>query len=155
MRRFTAIAVAGALALAVAPSAASAGSAPALRHVPLPFVHASVAFLPPPIPAPRFEIVTAYPGYGSVWVPGYWAWGGRPSGYSWVHGGWHRPPRHGAYWVAPHWSRGHGGHRWVHGHWRHGGPGWSHGGHRWGEHRRIEGHRSHGWQGRGWHRGHR
>jgi hypothetical protein len=134
MRRFAAFAIAGALALAVAPAVVSAGSAPALRQVAPPFVHASVVFVPPPIPVPRFEVVTAYPGYGQVWVPGYWAWRGRPYGYHWVHGGWHRPPRHGAYWVAPHWSHGHGGHRWVGGHWRHG---------------------AHGWQGRGWHRGHR
>lgn len=160
MRRVAAFAVAGALALAVAPVVASAGNAPALRHVASPFAHA-VVFVPPPIPVPRFEVVTTHPaGYGHVWVPGYWAWGGRGPGYYWVHGAWHRPPRHGSYWVPPHWSHGHGGHRWIDGHWGHRGPGWSHGGQRWGEHRRFDGHRSHGWQGRGWqgrdgHRGYR
>jgi hypothetical protein len=157
MRRFAAFAVAGALALAVAPAVASAGSAPPLRHVAYrPFVHAGVVFVAPPIPAPRVEVVAGYPGgYGHVWVPGYWAWGGRPHGYHWVHGGWHRPPRHGSHWVPPRWSPGHGGHRWVDGHWGHRGPGWSHGGHRGGEHRRFDGNRSRGWQGRGGHWGNR
>ena len=57
MRRFAAFAIAGALALSVAPAVASAGTAPALRHVAPPFVHAGVVFAPPPIPVPRFEVV--------------------------------------------------------------------------------------------------
>lgn len=151
MRRFTAFAIAGALALAAVPAVASAGSAAVSRYIAPPFVQAGVVFVPPPIPVPRVEVVTAYPGHGFIWVPGYWSWGGR--GYHWVHGGWHRPPHYGYHWVPPYWSQGHGGHRWVDGQWRHRDLGWSHRGY-WGQHRRFDGHRSHGWQGRDW-RGHR
>ena len=80
----------------------------------------AVVVAPPPIPVPRFEVVAPYAGaYGSVWVPGYWAWRGGPHGYYWVRGGWARPPYRGAHWVAPQWSSVHGGHRWVGGHWGH------------------------------------
>ena len=164
MTRFVAFALAGALAVGVGPAVAGAGSAPAgrpaLRHVAHPFVHAGIVFAPPrvyagpafvavapPIPVPRVEVVSAYPGYGYVWVPGYWGWGGGPHGYHWVRGGWFRPPRYGANWVPPYWSRDHGGQRWVDGH-------WSYGGHHWGGQRRIDGH-LHGGAGRGWQQGHR
>lgn len=80
----------------------------------------ALVFAPPPIPIPRFEVVAPYPGvYGSVWVPGYWAWRGRPHGYHWVAGSWARPPYRGAHWVPARWSAVRGRHTWVGGHWGH------------------------------------
>lgn len=68
-------------------------------------------------PAQIAEVVTVAPAPGLVWVGGYWGWyGGR---YTWVSGGWHRPPSAGAAWVGGYWARRPaGGHVWVRGRWR-------------------------------------
>ena len=128
MRRLVALALAGVLASALVPAIASAYGGPAFVVV------------APPIPVPRVEVVAPYPGgYGQVWVPGYWSWGG-PRGYYWVRGAWFRPPGYGAHWVPPYWAHGHGGHRWVGGHWSHSAHGWNRswggqGGQHWSGHR--------------------
>jgi hypothetical protein len=38
---------------------------------------------------------------GSLWTPGYWAWGG---GYYWVPGVWVLPPRVGVLWTPGYWA---------------------------------------------------
>jgi len=65
---------------------------------------------PPPL---RHELIGYRPGFGYIWVPGYWDWGG--SSYLWVSGRWTLPPYRHSYWVAPRWER----HRFYRGHWRH------------------------------------
>jgi hypothetical protein len=69
---------------------------------------------PPAAPA---EVVTVAPAPGLVWVGGYWGWyGGR---YTWVAGGWHRPPYAGAVWSGRYWARRPGGgHVFIRGGWR-------------------------------------
>ena len=63
---------------------------------------------PPPL---RVQRVAAMPGPDFVWVDGYWY----PVGRRWVwHAGyWTRPPRPGAYWIAPY----HDGRAFVPGYW--------------------------------------
>jgi hypothetical protein len=79
------------------------------RYVPGP---APVAVYSRP-PAPMVAYVTPSPGYGYVWVPGYWY----PEGsrrYVWRPGYWVRPPHARARWVAPRYY----GRRYYPGYWR-------------------------------------
>jgi len=67
----------------------------------------------PPPPPPRYAAyVPASPGYGYVWVPGYYYPVGRR--YEWRAGFWSRPPYRGAHWVAPRYE----GRRYINGYWR-------------------------------------
>ena len=67
-------------------------------------------------PAPPPPRVVAYvprsPGFGYVWVPGYWYPHGRR--YEWRAGFWSRPPYRGAHWVGPRYE----GRRYINGYWR-------------------------------------
>lgn len=73
-----------------------------------------VAEAPPVAPA---EVVTVAPAPGLVWVGGYWGWYGGQ--YTWVAGGWRRPPYAGARWGGGYWSRRPGGgHVFIRGGWR-------------------------------------
>lgn len=77
--------------------------------------YAGVSVGPPP-PPPVYGPVGVAPGYGYVWVPGYYNLeGGR---WRWYRGEWRRPPHRGYVWVAPRWERHRNG--WVRrgGHWR-------------------------------------
>ena len=42
------------------------------------------------------------PELGTIWTPGYWAYGG--DGYYWVPGTWVLPPAAGLYWTPPYWG---------------------------------------------------
>jgi Domain of unknown function (DUF4124)/WXXGXW repeat (2 copies) len=52
-------------------------------------------------PPPREEEQPAVDVAGSLWTPGYWAWG--TTSYSWVPGTWVRPPRVGLLWTPGYW----------------------------------------------------
>jgi WXXGXW repeat (2 copies) len=52
---------------------------------------------------------------GWVWRPGYHRW--RHTGYSWVRGGWARPPHRHAVWVAGRWNHDRRGYYWTAGYW--------------------------------------
>jgi WXXGXW repeat (2 copies) len=62
-------------------------------------------------PPPRVQRVAPMPGPEFVWVDGYWY----PVGRRWVwhQGYWTRPPRSGAYWIAPY----HDGRQFIPGYW--------------------------------------
>jgi hypothetical protein len=67
-------------------------------------------------PRPPREVMTARPGPGYVWTPGYYRHdGGR---YNWVAGSWAQPPHPRARWVPGHWRHQHGNYVWIGGHWR-------------------------------------
>jgi hypothetical protein len=79
--------------------------------------HISIGFgvggyYPPPPPPRVVAYVPRSPGFGYVWVPGYWY----PRGhrYEWRAGFWSRPPYRNAYWVAPRYE----GRRYMNGYWR-------------------------------------
>ena len=63
----------------------------------------SVSTLPP---QPLYENMTSSPGYGHVWIDGYWDW----NGYEWVwmSGRWTQD-RSGYYYVQPYYDYGYGG----------------------------------------------
>ena len=69
-----------------------------------------VYYPPPPPPVVTYE--PPYPGPDYVWIPGYWYPTGRR--YNWRVGYWARAPYHGAYWVAPRYSK----HRYYAGYWQ-------------------------------------
>ena len=71
----------------------------------------TVAIAPPP---PRPEVVGVAPGYGYVWIGGFWNWVG---------------DRH--VWVSGHWDAPHPGYRWVPHHWERDRDGWRLRGGRW------------------------
>jgi WXXGXW repeat (2 copies) len=62
-------------------------------------VFVSVTVAPPPLPV---YVQPACPGYGYMWIPGYWAWG--PYGYYWVPGTWVLPPEPGLLWTPGYWG---------------------------------------------------
>lgn len=67
-------------------------------------------------PPPLVERYGPAPGYGFVWVQGYYAYnGGR---YGWVQGRWVRPPRPGRRWEGGRWESYRNGYRWHDGRWR-------------------------------------
>jgi hypothetical protein len=76
-------------------------------------VYAPVA--PPPLYAETVPLVAPSPV--SVWIGGYWGWGG--SSYVWRPGRWAVPPRAGYVWQPRRWSPGPRG-------------GWQSSGGRWG-----------------------
>lgn len=65
-----------------------------------------------PPPAPYSTYVPRSPGYGYLWVPGYWY----PAGprYVWREGYWTRPPHGRGRWIAPHYR----GRHYYPGYWR-------------------------------------
>lgn len=56
---------------------------------------------PPPV---QTEIVPVAPSPVSVWINGYWGWGG--GRYHWNPGYWGTPPRPGYGWYPHRWSQG-------------------------------------------------
>lgn len=58
-------------------------------------------YAPPPV---QTEIVPVAPSPVSVWIGGYWAWGG--ARYNWVPGYWGAPPRPGWGWYPHYWAPG-------------------------------------------------
>lgn len=61
----------------------------------------SVGYAPPPLP---IYYQPPCPGYGYIWVPGYWAWDDDDDDYYWVPGTWVLPPRIGFYWTPAYWA---------------------------------------------------
>lgn len=103
-----ALLVGGAAALALA-----LGGCVVAPAQPYGYDYGEVATLPPP--APLVEHYGPPPVVGSVWINGYWRWGG--ARYAWVPGYWHAP-RPGYYWQPHRWApRGPHWHR-APGHWR-------------------------------------
>jgi hypothetical protein len=73
-------------------------------------VSAGVEIAPPPQP-PVFIESSPMPGFGYVWVAGYWyPVNGK---YVWHEGYWTRPPYPGAYWIGPRYD----GARYYAGYW--------------------------------------
>jgi hypothetical protein len=69
-----------------------------------------------PPPAPRVEVVTAAPGPGYYWAPGYWYW--RGGAWVWIGGGWVPRPYSGAIWIGGRWRWNGRGYVWIGGGWR-------------------------------------
>ncbi|HEY0201761.1 MAG TPA: hypothetical protein VGC24_08725 [Burkholderiaceae bacterium] len=67
-------------------------------------------------PAPYQETVTVAPSPISIWIGGFWEWGG--GRYAWRPGHWATPPRAGYSWVPHHWEQGPGGWHSRGGYWR-------------------------------------
>lgn len=67
-------------------------------------------------PPPPLVGMTARPGPGYVWMPGYYRWDGHR--YYWVAGKWTVPPRGRRAWVPGRWVRRGGVHIWTEGRWR-------------------------------------
>lgn len=72
----------------------------------------SAPYAPPPL---QTEVIPVAPSPVSVWIGGYWGWGG--GGYHWTPGRWERPPHAGWGWQPHRWQPGprggwqmHGGH---------------------------------------------
>ncbi len=77
-----------------------------------------VVIVPSPPPPPLIETPPPMPVVGSVWVGGYWGWGG--GRYAWRPGYWQpRPP---GVWAPGYWRPYGGGWAYRPGYW-HGGPG--------------------------------
>jgi hypothetical protein len=73
-------------------------------------------YAPPPL---QTEVIPVAPSPVSVWIGGYWGWGG--GNYHWVPGRWERPPHAGWGWQPHRWQQGpRGGWQMRGGHW---GPG--------------------------------
>ena len=68
-------------------------------------------------PPPRAEYYGAPPVVGSVWINGYWGWGG--GGHRWVPGRW-AGARPGYHWEPHRWVPYGGGWRLGRGHWERG-----------------------------------
>lgn len=66
-------------------------------------------------PVPFDEEVSAAPGSGYVWVPGYWWWDGQQ--YLWIAGRWAYPPESGYIWVRSGWVLEGDQYVFVHGRW--------------------------------------
>jgi WXXGXW repeat (2 copies) len=99
MRNFIRGILAAAL-LAALPMAANAG------------VFISVNFGPPALPV---YVLPPMPAPGSLWTPGYWAWGG--GGYYWVPGTWVIAPGPGLLWTPGYWGWAGGAYIWHGGYW--------------------------------------
>ena len=80
---------------------------------PLPDVNVRIVGVAPPPPRPVVRVER--PGPDTVWVDGYWDWGG--SDWVWVDGRWERPPLTGTQWVSPAYERAGNQWRYVPAHW--------------------------------------
>jgi hypothetical protein len=91
--------------------------APPAQPVPpqQPVAPAPVVVQQPP-PAPHVEVVTAAPGPGYYWAPGYWSW--RGGAWVWIGGCWAPRPYPGAVWIGGRWGWGGRGYVWIGGRWR-------------------------------------
>lgn len=67
-------------------------------------------------PEPLYEEMTPSPGYGYVWIDGYWDWDGYD--WSWVRGRWVRN-RSGYVYVAPYYDYVEGRYIYRSGYWSH------------------------------------
>ena len=70
-----------------------------------------------PPPELREEVYVDSPGFGYVWVPGFWDWGVNHTDWVWVPGSWRRPPHEHAVWVAPRYYQGRAHWMYERGHW--------------------------------------
>jgi hypothetical protein len=70
-----------------------------------------------PPPELREEVYVDSPGFGYVWVPGFWDWGVNHTDWVWVPGSWRRPPHEHAVWVAPRYYQGRSHWMYERGHW--------------------------------------
>ena len=93
-----------ALAIFVAPSAASAGEVS---------IGISLRVGPPPIPVYTQPVC---PGPDFMWTPGYWAFD-PDEGYYWVPGTWVEIPAPGMYWTPGYWGWGGSVFIWHAGYW--------------------------------------
>jgi len=75
-----------------------------------------------PIPAPKFEVITAEPSKDDVWVPG--SWERDPGQWTWTQGHWAKPPNKKAHWQPGHWKWHQGRWEWVRAQWATSGEGW-------------------------------
>lgn len=96
-------------AFAAAAMFSVAGSAHAQFVVP----EVRVNIAPPP---PRYEVRTAAPGAGYMWINGHWAW--RYGRHAWIPGHWAVPPQQGMVWEPARWRAVNGQWAFVEGHWR-------------------------------------
>ncbi len=67
-------------------------------------------------PEPLYEQMTASPGYGYVWIDGYWHWNGYE--WVWVRGRWMRQPE-GLVYVSPYYDYTAGRYMYQPGYWSH------------------------------------
>lgn len=67
-------------------------------------------------PEPLYEIMTPSPGYGFVWIDGYWHWNGYD--WSWSRGRWVRS-RPGYVYVSPYYDYVNGRYVYRNGYWSH------------------------------------
>lgn len=67
-------------------------------------------------PEPLYEQMTASPGYGFVWIDGYWHWNGYE--WVWVRGRWMRQPE-GLVYVSPYYDYTAGRYMYQPGYWSH------------------------------------
>jgi hypothetical protein len=80
-----------------------------------PYATGEVVSVPPPAPQP--EVYGVAPVVGSIWINGYWNWGG--GGYAWVPGYW-TAGRPGYRWAPHRWVPYGRGWRLERGHWARG-----------------------------------
>lgn len=73
---------------------------------------AQVIYIQTGPPTAVYETVPASPGYGYVWVGGYYRWDGYR--YTWVRG---RYERHEGRWCGGHWHHADRGWYWSEGRW--------------------------------------
>src|SRR5262245_24939120 len=65
-------------------------------------------------PDPIYEDIPAAPGYGMVWIDGYWDWNG--SDWYWIEGHW-ESQRDGYVYVEPYYDYSDGGYVYCGGYW--------------------------------------
>ena len=70
----------------------------------------------PPPPLPIYD-QPPLPGYGFLWMPGYWSWDDGIGDYFWVPGTWVAPPRPGLLWTPPYWGWSRGRYLFYNGYW--------------------------------------
>jgi hypothetical protein len=56
-------------------------------------------------PVLRYEVRSAAPTTGAVWIPGYYVYNGGRSDYDWTPGRWQVPPAPRQVWIAPRYRR--------------------------------------------------
>src|SRR5688572_1884750 len=66
-------------------------------------------------PRPVVEVRTINPGYGYIWIDGYWGWSGGQ--WVWSSGRW-ETERVGYYWVAPRYEQRGGNYYYASGGWQ-------------------------------------
>ena len=115
MRRFRLVLpVVAALAPPFLPESALAQSANCGAAEPVGTASVAQPILMPPPPLPEYE-QPPIPAAGSIWTPGYWAWGA--DDYYWVPGTWVQPPAAGLLWTPGYWGWFNGAYIFSPGYW--------------------------------------